>query len=87
MLCIVEAVTDNPFVSDIEAQVVCLDFDFGTFCFAYEGAGLYGCRAMRLEHANQVLERVTRVDDVLNDEYVFAFYVAAYVHDEAYRAR
>ena len=85
-LRVVEAVSDHPLISDIKAEVVCLHFDLGAFCLADERAGLDRCRPMRLEHANQVLERVARVDDILDDEHVLALDIAAHVHDQAYRA-
>ena len=38
---------------------------------------------MGLKHAHQVFERSTRVNDVLDDEHMTSFDIAADVHDKA----
>lgn len=38
---------------------------------------------MGLKHADQVLERPSRVDDVLDDEHMTSFDIAADVHDKS----
>src|SRR5210317_1093720 len=86
-LCIIEAVTDHPFVPDIEPHVIDINFDLGALSLAHQGAGLHGCGAMGVEYANQVLECVPRVDDILDDEDVLALDVAAHVHQKAHSAR
>mgnify|MGYP001819483387 CR=1 FL=1 len=85
MLRVIEAVTHDPFVADTETDVVDGYVDLGAFRLVQQCGGSYGGRAMRLEDADQVFQRVPGIDDVLDDEYVAVLDVAAYVHHEAHR--
>ena len=86
-LSIVQAVTDHPLVIDAKAHVVDMHVDLGAFRLVQQRAGFHRCRAVRFEYPDQVLERIARVDDVLDDQHVLALYVATDIHEEAHGAR
>jgi cobalt-zinc-cadmium efflux system protein len=86
-LGVVEPVADDPLVADIEPEVVDVDLDLGPFRLADECTGPDGRGTMGTEHADQVLERMGGIDDILDDQDVLAFDVAAHVHDQPHGSR
>ena len=51
-----------------------------------QGAGLDRCREVRFEHADEVGQRVTGIDDVFDNQHVTSLDIAADIHDESYCA-
>ncbi len=81
----VEAVADHPDVRDVEAEVADVDVDLLAVELAQQGAAGEGRRLAGRQGLHQVSQRVTGVDDVLDDQDVLAADVGAEVHDQPHR--
>ncbi len=82
----VEAISDDPFIADAETDVIDGDVDLGPLRLVQERAGADRRGPVRLQHADEIAERVPRVDDVFDDQHVAILDVAADVHDQSHGA-
>ena len=83
MLGEIQTVTNNPFIADSETEIVNIDIDFCLVLFVQQDAGPDRCRSTGLQHVNQVMDGLARIDDILDDDDVAALNAFPNVHDQA----
>ena len=59
----IEAVSDNPLITDAEAEIVDIDMHFSLLLFVQQRAGLNRCRTARFKHLDQVMNSLPGVEN------------------------
>ncbi len=84
---IVQPVSHDPFVGNVEPEIIDPHVLFESIFLPQKHARLQGGRLAREQGMDKVVERVPGIDDIFNDQYVFSRDVCPEIHDEANGAR